>query len=80
MSPSSEYSQLISFRIDWFDLLSVQGAVKSLLLEHHNSKASNLQQLTLNTILLNELFLSFSDISFPGFFKRFVRNIISFLG
>ena len=30
MSPSSEYSGLISFRIDWFDLLAVQGALKSL--------------------------------------------------
>ena len=78
MSPSSEYSQLISFRIDWFDLLSVQGTVKSLLLQHHNSKALNLQQLTLNTIMLNELFLSFNAIAFPGFFKRFIRNIFSF--
>ena len=38
-----EYSGLISFRIDWFDLLSVQGTLKSLL-QHHNSKASVLQQ------------------------------------
>ena len=42
ISPSSEYSGLISFRIDWFDLLAVQGTVKSLL-QHHNSKASVLQ-------------------------------------
>ena len=39
ISPSSEYSGLISFRIDWFDLLAVQGALKSLL-QHHNLKAS----------------------------------------
>ena len=39
ISPSDEYSGLISFRIDWFDLLTVQGALKSLLL-HHNSKAA----------------------------------------
>ena len=39
ISPSSEYSGLISFRIDWFDLLEVQGALKSLL-QHHSSKAS----------------------------------------
>ena len=38
-SPSSEYSGLISFRIDWFDLLVVQETLKSLL-QHHNSKAS----------------------------------------
>ena len=39
--PSNEYSGLISFRIGWFDLLAVQGALKSLL-QHHSSKASNL--------------------------------------
>ena len=39
ISPSNEYSGLISFRIDWFDLLSVQGTLKSLL-QHHSSKAS----------------------------------------
>ena len=39
VSPSNEYSGLISFRIDWFDLLSVQGTLKSLL-QHHSSKAS----------------------------------------
>ena len=39
ISPSSEYSGLISFRIDWFDLLAVQGSLKSLL-QHHSSKAS----------------------------------------
>ena len=42
ISPSSEYSELISFRIDWFDLLAVQGTLKSLL-QHHSSKASILQ-------------------------------------
>src|SRR5574337_50208 len=41
-SPSNEYSVLISFRIDWFDLLAVQGTLKSLP-QHHNSKASILQ-------------------------------------
>ena len=40
--PSSEYSGLISFRMDWLDLLAVQGTLKSLL-QHHNSKASILQ-------------------------------------
>ena len=42
VSPSSEYSGLISFRIDWFDLLAVQGTLKSLL-QHHSSKASILR-------------------------------------
>ena len=39
ISPSNEYSGLISFRIDWFDLLAIQGNLKSLL-QHHSSKAS----------------------------------------
>ena len=42
ISPSNEYSGLISFRIDWLDLLAVQGTLKSLL-QHHSSKASFLQ-------------------------------------
>ena len=42
ISPSNEYSGLISFRMDWFDLLAVQGTLKSLL-QHHSSKASILQ-------------------------------------
>ena len=42
ISPSSEYSELISFRTDWLDLLAVQGTLKSLL-QHHNLKASVLQ-------------------------------------
>ena len=42
ISPSNEYSGLISFRMDWLDLLAVQGTLKSLL-QHHSSKASILQ-------------------------------------
>ena len=42
ISPSNEYSGLVSFRIDWLDLLAVQGTLKSLL-QHHSSKASILQ-------------------------------------
>ena len=42
ISPSNEYSGLISFRMDWLDLLEVQGTLKSLL-QHHSSKASILQ-------------------------------------
>ena len=41
--PINEYSGLISFRIDWFDLLAVQGTLKSLL-QHHSSKSSGLWQ------------------------------------
>ena len=43
ISPSNEYSRLISFGIDWFDLLAVRGILKSLL-QNHNSKASILQR------------------------------------
>ena len=42
ISPSNEYSGLISFRIDWKDLLAVQGTLKSLF-QHHSTKASILQ-------------------------------------
>ena len=42
ISPSNKYSGLISFRTDWFDLLAVQGTLKSLL-QHHSSKASIIQ-------------------------------------
>ena len=42
ISPSNEYSGLISFRMNWLDLLAVQGTLKSLL-QHHSSKASILQ-------------------------------------
>ena len=43
ISPSNEYSGLISFRIDWFDLFAIQGTLKSLF-QHHSSKASILQR------------------------------------
>ena len=43
VSPSNEYSGLISFRMDWLDLLAVQGTLKSLL-QHHSSKASVLRR------------------------------------
>ena len=43
ISPSNEYSGLISFRMDWLDLFAIQGTLKSLL-QHHSSKASILQR------------------------------------
>ena len=46
ISPSSEYSALISFRIDWFDLLAVQGALKSPL-QHHSLKFKSINSLVL---------------------------------
>ena len=49
ISPSNEHPELISFRMDWLDLLAVQGTFKSLL-QHHTSKASILQRSTLTSI------------------------------
>ena len=55
LSPSSEYSGLISFPVDWFDLLAVQGALKSLL-QHHSSKASILWCLPFFMVQLSHLY------------------------
>ena len=52
ISPSNEYSGLISFRMDWLDLLAVQGTLKSLL-QHHSSKSSVLQHSTLFRVQLS---------------------------
>ena len=49
ISSSTEYSGLISFRFDWFDLLAIQGILKSLL-QHHNTKASILWCLAFFTV------------------------------
>ena len=56
-SPSNEYSGLISFRIDWLDLLAVQGTLKSLL-QYHNSKASILQCSTFFIVQLSHPFMT----------------------
>ena len=48
ISPSNEYSRLSSFRIDWLDLVAVQGTLKSLL-QHHSSKATILQHMYTHT-------------------------------
>ena len=52
ISPSNEYSGLISFKIDWVDLLAVQGTLKSLL-QHHSSKAPILLDLAFFTVQLS---------------------------
>ena len=56
-SPSSEYSGLISFRIDWFELLAVQGTLKSLL-QQHSSKVSILQCSTFFTVRLSHPYMT----------------------
>ena len=57
ISPSNEYSGLISFRMDWLDLLAVQGTVKSLL-QHHSSKASILWHSASFTVQLSHPYMT----------------------
>ena len=57
ISPSNEYSGLISYRIDWLDLLAVQGTLKSLL-QHHSSKASVLWHSTFFMVQLSHLYMT----------------------
>ena len=64
VSPSNEYSGLISFRIDWLDILAVQGTLKSLL-QHHSSKALILQCSSF-FISFVHFFLSLNNILFYG--------------
>ena len=68
---SNEYSGLISFRINWFDFLSVQGTLRSLLL-HHNSKASILCHSALFMVQVSHLYMT------PG--KTIALTIWSFVG
>ena len=56
-SPSNEYSGLISFRIDWLDLLVVQGTLK-ILLQHHTSEASIPQRSTFFMVQLSHLYMT----------------------
>ena len=56
-SPSNEYSELFSFRMDWFDLLAVQGILKSLL-QHHSSKASILLHLAFLIVQLSHPYMT----------------------
>ena len=57
ISPSNEYLKLISFRIDWFDLLADQGTLKNLL-QHHSSKASILQCAAFFMVQLSHLYMT----------------------
>ena len=57
IGPSNEYLGLISFRIDWFDLLAVQGTLKSLL-QHHSSKASIPWHPAFFTVQLSQLYVT----------------------
>ena len=57
ISPSSEHPGLISFRMDWLDLLAVQGTLKSIL-QHHSSKASILQRSAFFTVQLSHPYMT----------------------
>ena len=57
INPSNEYSGLISFSINWFDLVEVQGTLKSLL-QHHSSKASILQRSAFSTVQLSHPYMT----------------------
>ena len=61
ISPSSEYSGLISFRMDWLDLPAVQGTLKSLL-QHHSSKASILRRSAFFTVQLSHPYMTTGKI------------------
>ena len=89
ISPSNEHSGMISFRIDWFDLLAVQGTLKSLL-QHHSSKASILRHSAFFTVQLSHPYMTtekniaLTRWIFVGkvislLFNMLVRLIIAFL-
>ena len=89
ISPSSEYSGLISFRMDWLDLLAVQGTLKSLL-QHHSSKASVLRHSAFFIVQLSHPYITSGKTTaltrqtFVGkvmslFFNMLSRLFITFL-
>ena len=89
VSPSNEYSVLISFRMDWLDLLAVQGTLKSL--QHHSSKASILQSLASFVVHLSHPYMTdywknqtlirwtFVGKVMPLLFNMLSRLVITFL-
>ena len=89
ISPSNEYSGLISFRMDWLNLLEVQGTLKSLL-QHHSSKASILQRSAFFIVQLSHPYMTTGKTialtrwTFVGkvislFFNMLSRLVITFL-
>ena len=89
ISPSNEYSGLISFRVDWLDLLAVQGTLKSLL-QHHTSKASIFRRSAFFTVQLSHPYMTTGKIialtrqTFVGkvmslLFSMLSRLVIAFL-
>ena len=82
ISPSNEYSGLISFRMDWLDLLAVQGTLKSLF-QHHSSKASILQHSAFFIVQLSYLYMTtgktmaFTRWTFVGKVMSLVFSMLS---
>ena len=82
ISPSNEYSGLKSFRIDWLDLLAVQGTLKSLL-QHYSSKASILQCSAFFIVQLSRLYMTtgktitFTRWTFVGKVMSLLFNMLS---
>ena len=82
ISPSNEYSGLISFRIDWLDLLAVQGTLKSLL-QHHSSKASILWHSAffivqlLHSYMTTETTIALTRRTFVGKVMSLLLNMLS---
>ena len=77
VSPSDEHPGLISFRMDWLDLLEVQGILKSLL-QHHNSKASILRHSAFFTVQLSHPYMTIGKtISLTR--RTFVGKVMSLL-
>ena len=83
ISPSNEHPGLISFRMDWLDLLAVQGTLKSLL-QHHSSKASTLQHSAFFTVQCSHPYMTTGKtIALTSFSKKqsfdFVEKVMSLL-
>ena len=82
ISLSSEYSGLISFRMDWLDLLAVPGTLKSLL-QHHSSKASILRHSAFFIVQLTHPYMTtgwtFVDKVMSLLFNKLFRLVITFL-
>ena len=82
ISPSNEYSGLISFRMDWLDLLAAQGTLKSLL-QHHSSKASILRCSAFFIIQLSDPYMTTGKTialtrqSFVGKVMSLLSNMLS---
>ena len=82
ISPSDEYSGLISFRIDWLDLLAIQETLKSLL-QHHSSKASMLQHSAFFMVQLSYPYMTTTKIialaiqTFDGKIMSLLFNMLS---